>query len=99
MEDTVLRSTKKSVKKFVDSINFFMPISTDVQGTGKVKNVYYSEEQIKEIGAKTKKFPLFSIDLMLDKHNEVVYSHEPADVVLIILNTFDNGLMGLKEIP
>jgi hypothetical protein len=99
MEDTVLRSTKKSVSKFVDSINFFLPISTEIKGTGKVKNIYYSEEQIKEIGAKTKKFPLFSIDLVLDKDNEVVYSHDPRDLVLTILNTFENGLIALKEIP
>ena len=99
MEDTVLRSTRKSVKKYVDAINWFLPISTEIRGTGKVKNVYYTDEQIRQIGAKQKKQPLFTIDLVLNEDNEVVYSHEPSDVVITILKTFENGLIALQEIP
>lgn len=99
MEDTILQLTKRSVKNYVNSINHFLPIKTEIFGTGKVKNKYYSEEEIKEIGAKKKKFPLFSIDLVLNEDNEVMYSHEPDDVVLTILKTFENGLIALQEIP
>ena len=99
MEDTILQMIKSSVKNYVDSVNWFLPISTVIHGTGKVKNQYYSEEEIKAIGAKKKKFPLFQIDLVLNDDNEVVYSHEPDDVVLTILKTYENGLIALQEIP
>ena len=99
MEDTVLKSTRKSVKKYVDSINWFLPISTEIHGTGKIKNVYYSEAEIQAIGAKKKKQPLFSIELILNSKNEVVYSHEPDEVVHTILRTFESGLVALQEIP
>lgn len=99
MEDTILQLTRRSIKNYVNSVNWFLPRATSIHGTGKVKNIYYSEEEIKEIGAKTKKFPLFQIDLVLNEVNEVVYSHEPDDVVLTILKTFENGLLALQEIP
>ena len=99
MEDTIMQLTRRSVKNYVDAVNYFLPISTVIHGTGKVKNQYYSEEEIKAIGAKKKKFPLFQIDLVLNEDNEVVYSHEPDDVVLVILKTFENGLINLQEIP
>ena len=99
MEDTILQLTRRSVKNYVNSVNWFLPISTTIHGTGKVKNVYYSEQEIRTIGAKKKKFPLFQIDLVLNEDNEVVYSHEPDDVVLTILKTFENGLLALQEIP
>ena len=67
--------------------------------TGKVKNKYYSDEEIRQIGAKKKKFPLFSVDLMLNEDNEVVFSHEPDNVVFTILKTFESGLVELQEIP
>ena len=59
MEDTILQLTRRSVKNYVNSVNWFLPISTTIHGTGKVKNVYYSEQEIRTIGAKKKKFPLF----------------------------------------
>ena len=99
MEDTILQLARRSVKNYVDSIIWFLPLTTTVIGTGKVKNQYYSDDEIKEIGAKKKKWPLFKIDLVLNEDNEVVYSHEPDDVVLIILKTFENGLLALQEIP
>ena len=71
MEDTILQMIKSSVKNYVDSVNWFLPISTVIHGTGKVKNQYYSDEEIKAIGAKKKKFPLFQIDLVLNDDNEV----------------------------
>ena len=99
MEDTILQMTRRSVKNYVNAVNWFLPIGTSIHGTGKVKNQYYSEEEIKAIGAKKKKFPLFQIDLVLNEANEVVYSHEPDDVVLTILKTYENGLVALQEIP
>ncbi len=59
MEDTILQLTHRSIKNYVDAVNWFLPISTTIHGTGKVKNRYYSEEEIRAIGAKKKKFPLF----------------------------------------
>lgn len=99
MEDTILQMIKSSVRNYVDSVNWFLPISTVIHGTGKVKNLYYSEEETKAIGAKKKKFPLFQIDLVLNEENEVNFSHEPDDVVLTILKTYENGLIALQEIP
>ena len=37
--------------------------------------------------------------MQLNDDNEVIYSHEPDDVVITILKTYENGLIALQEIP
>jgi hypothetical protein len=55
--------TEDSVKRFVNSVCDFVPISVKVTSSNEVKNTFYTEEQIKSMGAAKDKIPLFSIDL------------------------------------
>ena len=98
MQDTILVMTKKSVRRYVDSILYFLPLSTVIKSSHDVKNQYWTDEEIEAMGAAKDKFPLFQIDLLLTEDNEVRYSHEPEDVVTAILTIYDKGLQGLHEI-
>lgn len=98
MQDTILQMTRKSVQRYVDSVIWFLPMSTAIRSSHDVTNVYWKEEEIAAMGAAKDKFPLFQVDLVLTEENEVVYSHEPDDVVHTILKTFDSGLTALQEI-
>ena len=90
--------TTRSVERYVNSVIWFLPLATVVKSSHDVKNTYWTNEEIKNMGAAKDKFPLFQIDLVLTEDNEVVYSHEPDDVVHTILKTYDNGLLALQEI-
>ena len=98
MQDTLLYMTEASVKRFVNSVMDFVPIDVKVINSFEVKNTFYTEEQIKEMGAAKDKIPLFSIDLQLGDDGMPVYSTEPADVVSTILTIFENGIKSLQEI-
>jgi hypothetical protein len=98
MQNTILEMTKRSVKRYVDAINWFLPISTTVNSSCEVENIYYSEEETRAMGASKEKFPLFSIDIDLND-NTVCYSSDPINVTMIIQKIFDSGLEALKEIP
>ena len=63
MEDTLHYMTKASVKRFVEAICDFVPIGVEVVDSFNVKNTFYTEEQIAEMGAPKEKLPLFHIDL------------------------------------
>ena len=95
MQDTILQMTKKSVQRYVDSVIWFLPLATVIKSTHDVTNTYWTNEQIKALGAAKDKFPLFQIDVVLTSENTAVYSHEPDDVVHTILKTYDNGLLAL----
>lgn len=98
MQDTILTMTRKSVSRYVDSVIWFLPRATVIKSAHDVKNTYWSNEQIKALGAAKDKFPLFQIDIELTDNNEAVYSHQPDDIVTTILKTYDNGLLALQEI-
>ena len=99
MQDTLLEMTQKSVRRFVDSIISFLPISVQVNGTNDVTNTYYTEEQVREMGAPMPKFPLFQIYLSLDDSTGLpALSSEPEDVAYKIMQIFDRGLSALQEI-
>jgi dynein heavy chain len=95
MQDTLLYMTEASVKRFVNSVMDFVPISVSVKDSYNVKNTFYTEEQIKEMGAAKDKIPLFSIDLQLGEDGQPAYSTEPSDVVMTILTIFENGIKSL----
>jgi hypothetical protein len=44
MQDTLLYMTEASVKRFVNSIMEFVPISVKVTSSNEVKNTFYTEE-------------------------------------------------------
>jgi dynein heavy chain len=98
MEDTLYYMTKASVKRFVDAICEFVPISVEVIDSFNVKNTFYTEEQIKEMGAPKEKLPLFHIDLTVGEDKTPQYSNPPQDVVQLILSIFDAGIKSLQEI-
>lgn len=98
MQDTILQMTRKSVQRYVDSVIWFLPLSTTIKSSHDVSNEYWTEAEVAAMGAAKDKFPLFQVDLVLTEENEVVYSHEPDDVVHTILKTFDSGLTALQEI-
>jgi len=98
MQDTLLYMTKASVKRFVEAICDFVPIQCDVIDSFNVVNTFYTEEQIKQLGAPKAKFPLFSIDLLIGEDRRPRYSSSAKEVVSSILTIFDNGLKSLQEI-
>jgi hypothetical protein len=51
MQDTLLYMTEASVKRFVASICYFVPILTEVVSSNEVKNKYYTDEEIAQMGA------------------------------------------------
>jgi dynein heavy chain len=51
MQDTLLYMTEASVKRFVASICYFVPISAEVVSSNEVKNKYYTDEEIAQMGA------------------------------------------------
>lgn len=88
MQDTLLYMTQDSVKRFVEAIIDFVPISCEVQNSFEVINTFYTEEQIKEMGAPKEKVPLFKIDLMLGEDSRPKYSTSANEVVSTILTIF-----------
>ena len=63
MQDTLLDMTRGSVRRYVDSVLDFLPLTVNVKDTAQVVNMYYTAEEIKRMGAEKVKFPLFRIDL------------------------------------
>jgi len=63
-----------------------------------VVNTFYTEEEIKQMGAPKDKIPLFHIDLLVGDDRRPKYSNAPADIVSSILTIFDNGIKSLQEI-
>jgi len=63
MQDTLLDMTRGSVKRYVDSVLDFLPLTVNVKNPNQVQNMYYTAEEIKRMGAEKVKFPLFRIDL------------------------------------
>jgi hypothetical protein len=98
MQDTLLYMTEASVKKYVRAICDFVPIACEVQDSYVVKNTFYTEEQIKEMGAPKAKNPLFHIDLTVGDDKRPRYSTSAREVVSSILTIFDNGIKSLQEI-
>jgi len=98
MQDTLQYMTEASVKRFVNAICDFVPISCEVSDSFNVENVFYTEEQIKEMGAPKAKIPLFHIDLTLGDDKRPKYSTTAKEVVSTILTIFDNGIRSLQEI-
>jgi dynein heavy chain len=98
MQDTLLYMTQDSVKRFVESIIEFVPIGCEVKNSFEVINTFYTEAQIKEMGAPKEKIPLFKIDLMLGDDSRPKYSTSANEVVSTILTIFQNGVKSLQEI-
>jgi hypothetical protein len=98
MQDTLLDMTRGSVRRYVDSVLDFLPITVNVKDTAQVVNMYYSAEEIKRMGAEKVKFPLFRIDLQLSEQGKPEYSHEASEVCYSILKTFEKGLSSLSDI-
>jgi len=98
MEDTLYYMTKASVKRFVQAICEFVPISVEVTDSFTVLNTFYTEQEIKEMGAPKEKLPLFHIDLTVGEDKKPQYSNPPQDVVQLILSIFDAGIKSLQEI-
>ena len=98
MQDTLMDMTRGSVKRYVDSVLDFLPLTVAVKSTAEVTNMYYSQEEIKRMGADKVKFPLFRIDLELGDDNRPQYSSEASDVCSRILETFKKGLSSLSDI-
>lgn len=98
MQDTLLYMTRDSVTRFVSAICEFVPIECRIVDSFNVINTFYTEEQIKELGAPKAKIPLFHIDLTLGDDNRPKYSTSAKEVVSSILTIFDNGIKSLQEI-
>lgn len=98
MQDTLYDMTRSSVDRYVDSILSFLPITCKVIDSNTVEQAYYTNDQIKTMGAPKPKFPLFQIDLQLSEENRPEYSHDPEEVVDCILKAFDSGLQALQDI-
>jgi dynein heavy chain len=98
MQDTLQYMTEKSVKRFVAAICDFVPLSCEVHDSFNVINTYYTEEQIKELGAPKEKIPLFHIDLTVGEDKRPKYSTSAKEVVSSILAIFDAGIKSLQEI-
>ena len=98
MEDTLLYMTEASVKRFVKAICEFVPISTEIVNSNVVNNQYYTDEEIKAMGAPKQKMPLFDIDLTVGEDRKPMYSYSAQEVVFSILTIFDNGIKSLQEI-
>lgn len=95
MQDTLLYMTQESVKRFVNSVIDFVPLTCEVKDSFQVVNTFYTEEQIKELGAPKEKIPMFQIDLMLDESSRPKYSTNAKEVVQTILTIFKNGIESL----
>jgi hypothetical protein len=44
MAETILDMTMRSVKRYVDAVNWFLPINTVIRTSKDVVNVYYSAD-------------------------------------------------------
>lgn len=104
MQDTLLVLTRKSVKRFKDSILTFLPISCKVSDVNNITNKFVSDEDQARLdedpfASSKNPIPLFSIDLILEEGStEPQYSVEPGDVVSNIMQIFDLGIEKLQEI-
>jgi len=98
MQDSLLYMTEASVKRFVQAIIDFVPIGCEVKDSNTVVNTFYTEEQIKQMGAPKEKIPLFHIDLQLGEDGRPCYSTSAKETVQTILVIFQNGVKSLQEI-
>lgn len=104
MQDTLLVLTKKSVKRFKDSIMSFLPISCEVRDMNNIHNKFISDEEQAKLdddpySTSKDPIPLFTIDLILEDGSiDPQYSVEPGDVVSNIMQIFDTGIEKLQEI-
>ena len=98
MQDTLLYMTQDSVKRYVESVIDFVPISCEIIDSNTVINTFYTEEQIREMGAPKEKIPMFQIDLMLDENSRPKYSTSAMEVVDTINTIFQKGISSLQEI-
>jgi hypothetical protein len=94
MQDTLLEMTKSSIKRFVNSVIYFLPINVQIVDSNTVVNNYFTKDEEKAMGAKKEKMPLFFIDLMMDK-NTPAYSTDPVQVVETVKTIFQAGLNAL----
>jgi len=98
MQDTLLYMTEASVKRFVKAICNFVPLDCKVIDANHVNNVYYTPEEVAEMGAPKPKIPLFHIDLTVGEDRRPRYSTSAKEVVGSILTIFDAGIKSLQEI-
>jgi hypothetical protein len=98
MQDVLLFMTEASVKRFVKTICSFVPISATVHDSFNVTNTFFTEEQIKEMGAPKEIIPLFHIDLMLGEDGRPKYSTSGKEAVQTIIGIFESGIRSLHEI-
>ena len=99
MQDTLLFMTQDSVQRFVEKICWFIPHETEVTDAYKVKNTYYTPEEVEKMGAPKDKIPLFDINLELSSDGKTVqYSTPIKEVVRDILHIFDHGIKQMQEI-
>ena len=66
MQDTLLNITQRSVKQFVEVMLRFLPKGVTVIDSNTAKNVFFTEEELKNDEQLKDPAPLFQIDLTLD---------------------------------
>jgi hypothetical protein len=98
MQDTLQYMTQSSVKRFVAAIVEFVPIDVKIIDSFRVENTFYTEEQIREMGAPKEKIPLFQIDLTIGEDRRPKYSSTSEEVIQTILTIYDDGIKSLQEI-
>ena len=90
--------TQSSVKRFFAAIVEFVPIDVKIIDSFRVENTFYTEEQIREMGAPKEKIPLFQIDLTIGEDRRPKYSSTSEEVIQTILTIYDDGIKSLQEI-
>lgn len=84
MQDTLLNITQRSVKQFVEVMLKFLPKSVTVIDSNTVKNVFYTEEELKNDDQLKDPQPLFQIDLTLDSESQPRFSSNPPEISQVV---------------
>lgn len=102
MQDSLFTLTHKSLHKFVDTLEKFIPNDVTVYSPKEVRNLFdLTEEQLSidpEYARNNPPIPLIAIDI-LKGGKMFLYSTDPNQVIEKTKQIFEEGLAKIKDIP
>ena len=102
MQDSLFTLTHKSLYKFVDALQMYIPEKVTIVSPTEIQNVFsLTQEQLEidpEYAKNNPPIPLIAIDI-LKGGSMFVYSTDPQQVVDKIKQIFEEGLNKIKDIP
>ena len=102
MQDSLFNLTYNSCHKFIETLTTYVPASTVIESASKVSNTYeLTPEQLEvdpEYAKRNPPIPLFAIDILKGPGDKFVYSTDPKMFITRVVEVFQDGLKGVKDV-